>query len=375
MKFTVARDQALASMSRVQRVVERRNTIPILANVMLGAQASGALVLRATDLDLEVSETILASVTHAGSTTVPAIMLYDILRKLPVGSEVLFEIKEDTLVVKTGRSRFSLNTLPDSDMPSLADGDMDVEFALPADDLRALIDRTRFAISTEETRYYLNGIYLHVIDEGQGKFLRAVATDGHRLAQTQVGAPIGSSDMRGVIFPRKAVGELQKIIEGTDDNVSVEISANKIRFTCAAVVLTSKLIDGTFPDYARVIPQNNNKIVTLAKKDFASAVDRVSTISIERGRAIKLAFADNRLTMTVNNPDSGAAVEEMDVAYDDAGAGGFEIGFNSKYLLDICTELDGDEAIMKLSDPGAPALLATAGDQNSLFVIMPMRVG
>jgi DNA polymerase-3 subunit beta len=374
MKFTIARDQALASMNRIQRVVERRNTIPILANVLLKAQASGSLILRATDLDLELSETIPATVESAGSTTVPAHMLYDILRKLPAGSQVSFEAKEGAIAVKTGRSRFTLHTLQESDMPSLGEGDMDVEFAIAAGDLRALIDRTRFAISTEETRYYLNGIYLHIVEDRQSKFLRAVATDGHRLAQTQVPAPKGADGMRGVIFPRKAVGELQKIVESAEDEVTVELSANKIRFTRGAVVLTSKLIDGTFPDYARVIPQNNNKILTLAKKDFYDAVDRVSTVSTERGRAIKLSLTQNRLTMTVTNPDSGAAVEEMDVSFDDAGAGEFEIGFNSRYLLDICEELEGEEAIVKLSEAGAPALMSSAGDENSLFVLMPMRV-
>lgn len=372
MKFTIERDRALASMSRIQRVVERRNTIPILANVLLRAQAPGSLLLRATDLDLEVSETMQASVSSAGSTTVPAIMLYDILKKLPAGSEVAFEIKESTLAVKTGRSRFTLHTLHEGDMPSLGDDALDVEFTIPATDLRVLIDRTRFAISTEETRYYLNGIYLHVVQDGNSKFLRAVATDGHRLAQTQVSAPSGAGDMRGVIFPRKAVGEVQKIIESADGDVTVELAQNKIRFTCGAVVLTSKLIDGTFPDYARVIPQNNSKVITLAKADFASAVDRVSTVSSDRGRAIKLSLAQNRLTMTVNNPDSGDAVEEMDVDYADDD--NFHIGFNSRYLLDICGELGGDDAVIKLSDPGAPALLYSVGDTNSLFVLMPMRV-
>lgn len=372
MKFTIERDQALASMNRIQRVVERRNTIPILANVLLKAQASGSLLLRATDLDLEVSETIKASVSAAGSTTVPAIMLYEILKKLPSGSEVSFEIKDSTLAVKTGRSRFTLHTLHEADMPSLGDDPLDVAFTIPAADLRTLIDRTRFAISTEETRYYLNGIYLHVVQEGNSKFLRAVATDGHRLAQTQVPAPAGALDMRGVIFPRKAVGEVHKIIEGAEDDVTVELSQNKIRFTSGAIVLTSKLIDGTFPDYARVIPQNNSRIITLAKADFASAVDRVSTVSSERGRAIKLSLVQNRLTMTVNSPDSGDAVEEMDVDYADDGQ--FEIGFNSRYLLDICGELQGDDAVIKLSDPGAPALLSGVGDANSLFVLMPMRV-
>jgi DNA polymerase-3 subunit beta len=371
MKFTIGRDQVLGAMTRIHRVVERKNTIPILANVLLKADGAGKLMLRATDLDLEVSEKLPAQVETGGGTTVPAHMLHDILRKIPSGAEVLFESKEGTMTVRSGRSRFSLHTLQEDAMPSLGDDALETSFAIPAADLLALIDRTRFAISTEETRYYLNGIYLHVVE---AKFLRAVATDGHRLAQTQVAAPKGSLEMKGVIFPRKAVGEVQKIAEGIDGDVEVELAHNKIRFTCGGVVITSKLIDGTFPDYGRVIPQNNGKVVMLDKSDFASAVDRVSTVATERGRAIKLSLTTNRLTMTVTNPDSGAATEEMDVDYPNEAGGEFDIGFNSRYLLDICEELGGEQAVIRLSDPGAPALLESVGDASSLFVLMPMRV-
>jgi DNA polymerase-3 subunit beta len=373
MKFTVARDRILASMSRIGRVVERRNTIPILGNVLLVAEGPGRLTLRATDLDLETAETFEAQVATSGATTVPAHMLHDILKKLAVGSEVVFESSEGKATVRSGRSRFTLHTLPQEDMPAIGEGVLDTSFQIPAADLRELIERTRFAISTEETRYYLNGIYLHVVQDGKIKVLRAVATDGHRLAQTQVAAPEGALAMPGVILPRKTVNEVHKMVEGADDEVSVDLSQTKIRFACGPVTITSKLIDGTFPDYGRVIPLGNDKIMTIDKKDFEAAVDRVSTVSSERGRAVKLALTQNRLVMTVNNPDSGNAVEEMDVDYPES-AGDLEIGFNSRYLLDICQEIDGEQAVVKLSDPGAPALIAASGDTKSLFVIMPMRV-
>ena len=375
MKVTVERAQLLKSLGHVHRVVERRNTIPILGNVLVRAE-NAKLSLKATDLDLEVTETLAAESGTGGSTTVPAHMFYDIVRKLPDGSQIVLEADGDraVLAIRAGRSRFTLQTLPENDFPDLAAGDMSHSFNLAAKDVKRLIDRTQFAISTEETRYYLNGIYLHVIQDGKAKVLRAVATDGHRLAQTQVAAPAGALAMSGVILPRKTVGEVQKMVEQAEDAVSVELSQNKVRFVCGPVTITSKLIDGTFPDYQRVIPVNNGKVVTVDKADFAAAVDRVSTVSNDRGRAVKLALGQNRLVMTVINPDSGNAVEEMDVDYPESAGESIEIGFNSKYLLDICKEIPGESAVVKLADPGSPALIASAGETNSLFVIMPMRV-
>jgi DNA polymerase III subunit beta len=369
MKFSVERDVMFSAMSRISRVVERKNTIPILANVVMTIDGD-KLSLRATDLDLQLSETIAAKTTTGGSTTVPAHMTFDILKKLPNGSEVLFEHQDTSLTVKCGRSRFKLNTLPTQDHPALEIGDMSTSFDLAAADLSSLIDRTQFAISTEETRYYLNGIYLHPVTEGNTKHLRAVATDGHRLAQTQIACPTAATAMAGVIVPRKTVGELKKLIEGSDGAITIDLSGQKIRVTSGDSVITSKLIDGTFPDYGRVIPQNNEKEMVIDKKDFEAAIDRVATVASDRSRAVKLSLSDGRLTMVVNNPDSGDATEELDIDY---AGDPIEIGFNSRYLLDITSQLEGERAIVKLHDPGSPALVQSEGDEGSIFVLMPMR--
>ena len=372
MKVTVERSELLKSLGHVHRVVERRNTIPILANVLIRADRS-KLSFKATDLDLEVLETIAAEVAPGGSTTVPAHMLYEIVRKLPEGAQVVLEGSGDraVLAIRAGRSRFTLQTLPDSDFPDLAPGEMSHKFTLAAADLKRLIEKTQFAISTEETRYYLNGIYLHAATTGKTTMLRAVATDGHRLAQVEIPLPVGAEGMPGIIVPRKTVGEVQRLIEDNEVEAGVELSSSKIRFTIGDVTLTSKLIDGTFPDYARVIPAGNDKELVVDKAEFEAAVDRVSTVSSERGRAVKLSLNAGKLTLSVTNPDSGSATEELEVEYD---ADPLDIGFNSRYLLDIAGQLEGEAAVLKLADPGSPTLIEDRGGPGALYVLMPMRV-
>ncbi|MBB3235354.1 DNA polymerase III subunit beta [Phyllobacterium endophyticum] len=372
MRVTLERSNLLKSLNHVHRVVERRNTIPILSNVLLNADGA-SLALKATDLDLEVTEATAAQVNQAGATTVPAHLLYDIVRKLPDGAEVLLATNADgnSMAVTSGRSSFRLQCLPQSDFPELTAGTFTHTFRMPSTALKGLIDRTQFAISTEETRYYLNGIYLHAIESDGALKLRAVATDGHRLARAELDAPSGVEGMPGIIIPRKTVAELQKLVDDPDIAVTVELSETKIRFTIGSVVLTSKLIDGTFPDYQRVIPSGNDKKLTIDRQSFASAVDRVSTISSERGRAVKLTIADGQLTLTVNNPDSGSATDELAADYD---SDPIEIGFNAKYLLDITGQLTGSEAIFMLADAGSPTLVRDTGDENALYVLMPMRV-
>jgi DNA polymerase III subunit beta len=372
MKVTVEQSQLLKSLGHVHRVVERRNTIPILSNVLLRA-SGGSLQLKATDLDIEVVETLSAEGGMDGATTVPAHTLYDIVRKLADGAQVQVETGIDAgqLVIRSGRSRFTLQALPEQDFPDMAAGELSHRFKIAAKELQRLIEKTQFAISTEETRYYLNGIYVHTVDTDAGVMLRAVATDGHRLARAELPSPAGAAGMPGVIVPRKTVAEALKLVAEFDGDVLVELSTVKIRFVVGDVVLTSKLIDGTFPDYTRVIPVANDRRLVVERTDFTRCVDRVSTISSERGRAVKLSLAESKLTLTVNNPDAGNAVEELDVDYDSPA---IDIGFNARYLLDITSQLEGDTALFKLADPSSPTLIMDREGASTLYVLMPMRV-
>ncbi len=372
MKLVIERGELLRALSHVTSVVERRTTIPILSNVLLSASETG-LSFKATDLEREVIEEAKAEVTSNGSLTVPAHILHDIARKLPDGSQVRIENAggEDRLNVVAGQARFALQTLPAEDFPDLALGDVAQDFEVAAGDLKRLIDKTRFAISTEETRYYLNGIYMHVAETDGTKVLRAVATDGHRLAQVELPMPDGAQDMPGIIIPRKTVHELHRLIEASGANLRVGVSPTKVRFEIGTVTLTSKLIDGTFPDYGRVIPQGNNKEMRVSNAEFISAVDRVSTIASERGRAVKLNIGPDKLVLSVNNPEGGSASEEINVSY---SADDLEIGFNARYLLDIAGQLEGEDARFMLADPGSPTMVRDSEDISALYVLMPMRV-
>lgn len=372
MKLTIERATLLKALAHVQSVVERRNTIPILANVMLQA-ADGVLTCTATDMDLAINERVAADVTQSGNTTAPAHTLYDIVRKLPEGAQVELAVDGEAgqLVVRSGRAKFSLSVLPTEDFPGMSGGDMPFTFSFPAEELRRLIDRTRFAISTEETRYYLNGIFLHATASNELNALRAVATDGHRLARVEVPLPEGAASMPGVIVPRKTVAELRKLADETTDSIEIELGETRIRFSFDGVVLTSKLIDGTFPDYEVVIPKDNDKILQVNCREFAAAVDRVSTISTEKSRAIKLSLASGVLTLSAFSAENGAATEELEVAYDDTS---MEIGFNSRYLLDITQQIEGDDARLTLSDPASPTVVSDGANDSALYVLMPMRV-
>jgi DNA polymerase-3 subunit beta len=347
--------------------VERRNTIPILSNVLLEGREDGSIRLMATDLDLQVDESVPANVTQPGAITVSAHTLFDIVRKLPEGSQVELTAAEGKMQVVAGRSRFNLSTLPRDDFPVIAEGDLPTRFELPAATLRQIIEKTRFAISTEETRYYLMGIFLHVVDDQ----LRAAATDGHRLARVTVARPDGAEGMPDVIVPRKAVAELYRLVEELEGTVEISLSATKIRFGLGSAILTSKLIDGTFPDYNRVIPTANDKLLKLDPKSFSAGVDRVSTIASEKTRAVKISLDRDKVTLSVTSPENGLATEELAADY---GADGLEIGFNARYLLDILGEIDGDTVEVHLADAAAPTLLRENDKSNALYVLMPMRV-
>lgn len=372
MKVTLERNHLLKSLSHVHRVVERRNTYPILANVLLKA-ADGHIDLRATDLDIEVTESVPAMVATAGTTTIPAHTLYEIVRKLSDGAEVRLETEgAEQMLLSSGRSRFHLACLSPDSFPDLKSGSFTHQFIIPAANLRELIERTQFAISNEETRYYLNGIYIHAIESGKETILRAVATDGHRMARAETDAPEGSKGMPGIIVPKKTVSEVQKLLEGAEGDVQVEVSDTKIRFTVAGVVLLSKLIEGTFPDYERVTPKNNDKEMNVDRAAFAIAVDRVSTIASDRGgKAVKLSVKEGQLELSVTNPDHGTASEELAVEFEPES---FEIGFNARYLLDIVGQIRSENAVFLFNDAGSPTLVRESGDAKALYVLMPMRV-
>jgi DNA polymerase-3 subunit beta len=372
MKFSIERAALLKAVSQAQSVVERRNTIPILANVLIEAEGSD-VSFRATDLDIEVVDKIGAHVERAGATTVSATLLHEIVRKLPDGA--LINITADTaagrMTVEAGRSNFSLATLPREDFPVMASSEYASNFSAPAPVLRRLFDKSKFAISTEETRYYLNGVYMHISDSDGAKVLRCVATDGHRLARIDAPMPEGAADMPGVIVPRKTVGELRKLLDDDEMKIAVSVSETKIRFATPEITLTSKVIDGTFPDYTRVIPQGNTRKMEVDAADFARAVDRVATVSSERSRAVKLQLDEDRLILSVNAPDSGAAEEELAVAYADER---LEIGFNAKYLLEIASQVDRENAVFLFNSSGDPTLMREGTDTSAVYVVMPMRV-
>jgi DNA polymerase III subunit beta len=372
MKLTIERSALLRALGHVQSVVERRNTIPILSNVLLRAE-DGKLALSATDMDIEMVATVPTQAVRKGATTVPAHTLYDIVRKLREGAQVELDALGDkgSLTLRSGRSVFTLACLPPEDYPMMAGGDLAHNFLLSAADLKRLIDRTRFAISTEETRYYLNGIYLHAATNNALAMLRAVATDGHRLARMEVPLPEGASGMPGVIVPRKTVIELRKLLDEMEQDVTIALSDTKIRFSFGATVLTSKLIDGTFPDYDRVIPTANDRILEVECKPFAEAVDRVSTISTEKSRAVKLALEQGSLTLSATSPENGTASEELEVSY---AAQPLEIGFNARYLLDITEQIEGEGARFAMADAASPTLVRDTADASALYVLMPMRV-
>lgn len=372
MKLTIERATLLKSLAHVQSVVEKRNAIPILSNVLIDARG-GQVHLSATDMDIDIVDTASATVSQDGATTAPVHTMYDIVRKLPEGAQVEIALDGDSnqLKVKSGRSNFSLSCLPREDFPTIGGGDLPTEFQLAADDLRTLIDRTRFAVSTDETRYYLNGIYLHAADQDGLKLLRAVATDGHRLARLEMPLPEGAESIPGVIVPRKAVAELRRLIDDSSEPITIGVSETKIRFRFDDVVLTSKLIDGTFPDYERVIPSGNDKKLELDARAFTQAVDRVATISTEKSRAIKLLLENGTLTLQANSPDAGSAMEEQEVAYD---GDKIDIGFNARYLLEITQQIEGDVAQFMFADSGSPTIIKDVADSSALFVLMPMRV-
>jgi DNA polymerase III subunit beta len=370
MKLKADRATLLRALAHIQSVAEKRNTIPILANVMLEAR-EGKLRLTATDMEIAVDEEIEASVDREGRTTAPAATLYEIVRRLPDGSVVELDHPGGDAARGLGAGRYAtgLNVLPVEDFPNMTAGKLPCQFALAPDVLRDLIDRTRFAISTEETRYYLNGIFLH---HGGGK-LRAAATDGHRLARVETELPDGAAEIPGVIIPRKTVAEIRKLLDEGSAPVSISLSDTRILFQVGAVRLTSKLIDGTFPDYERVIPQGNDKILHVGRREFSDAVARVAAISQERSRPVKLSLSPNLLVLSAASPDQGTASEALDEGRATYDSEPLEIGFQARYLNDITDHIK-DTVEFRFADGSAPTVVQDTADASALYVLMPMRV-
>ena len=372
MQLTIERAALLKALGHVQSVVERRNTIPILSNVLMSADRGG-VSLSATDLDMEISDSTPAQVEAPGQITAPAHTLYEIVRKLPEGADVSLSYtgEDPRLQVHAGRSRFNLPVLPAGDFPVMSSEGLSAPIEIDTGDLIRLIDKTRFAISTEETRYYLNGLYLHVVVEEGATKLRAVATDSRRLALAEMSAPEGYAGAPGVIIPRKTVGEVRRLLDDAGETVRLQVSQQKVRFDFGQATLTSKVIDGSFPPYERVIPRENRRVMTLDNALLGAAVDRVATISNEQSRAVKLAVESGRMTLTVRNMDAGQAVEEIEIEYD---GDAFEIGFNARYLLDVCGQIGGEVMELRFADPSSPTLVVDPTDPGVRYVLMPLRV-
>ena len=360
MKLAIDRMNLLRPLSHINSVVERRNTIPILSNVVLQA-ASEKLSLTATDMDMDIITTTPCSISSEGATTIPAHLLFEIVKKLPEGAEVQFHVADGHAHISAGRSSFNLPTLPIEDFPAINSSDMPVSFSITTPDLRNLIDTTKFAVSMEETRYYLNGIYLHFSDTTN---LTAVATDGHRLALSQMKPPSGSESMPAIIIPRKAVSELRKLLDDEPQEVEVKLSETRAEFSVGDVRLTTKLIDGTFPEYKRVIPKGNDKIISVSVNLLSAAVDRVSTIASDKSRAIKLNIENNQMVLSATNPDASSATEILEISYD---GDSIDIGFNAKYLMDILTQIKGETIAIELIDSGSPSLLRDPEDEANIF--------
>lgn len=364
MKITIERSALVKVLGNVQSIVERNNMTPILNNIMIEAGES-ELQLTATDMSLTIVDSAIAEVGEMGTITVPGHLLHDIVRKMPNGIVITMEVVGHQIIIKAKRSRFKLPTLPREDFPATKYDAFTYTFTVRSADMIKMIDDTQAAISTEETRYYLRGMYLCA----SGDMLHAVATDGARLARCEIPLPEGAAGIPGVIIPGKTVNELFKLLTDVDDKVEVALSENQIRFTIGDVVLTSKLISGTFPDYERVIPKDNDKIVLMDCQEFSNAIDLVSTICSEKTRVVKLKIAAGTLTLSTYSPEHGTATEEIEIDYDGPE---IEIGFNSRFLLDITRQIEGQIKIT-FSDPQGAAVLNAVDDSSSLYVLMAMR--
>jgi len=375
MDFRVNSTDLLKALSHIHGIVEVRHTLPILSNIIITTN-DNSLTLSSTNLDIFCSDDLEAEVSQNGSTSVSASTFYEIVKRLPSGSEIHASLSEEdsTLILKCGRSKFNLTTISPDDFPKISHDDLNIQFVLSATELKRMIDKTKFAISNEETRYYLNGIFLHQTQKNSIDILRAVATDGHRLAQYDIPLPQGAKDMNGIIIPKKMIQELRRVLDDASGDINIQLNENKIKFSFNNMQIISKVIDGTFPDYTKVIPQSNDKSITTNNDELKKAIDRVSAVAINeetKSKAIKLIIDSNKISLSVDSTSRGSAIEEIDLEYNSDKV---EIGFNSRYLIDICNEIDGDKINLKFLNSTSPAIILDNTDENLFFVLMPMRI-
>ncbi len=367
MKFTVSRDALLKPLQLVSGVVERRQTLPVLSNVLVVLEGD-RLSLTGTDLEVEVIGRVqLEQAGEDGEITVPARKFVDICRSLPDGSDIEFIEDNQKVIVKSGRSRFTLSTLPANDFPNVEDGPSDLQFSCPQKDVKRLIDRTAFAMAQQDVRYYLNGMLWEV----QANQLRVVATDGHRLAMCTRDIALDVSSTTQSILPRKGVIELSRLLSDGDDTIEITLGANHVRATSEAFTFTSKLVDGKFPDYNRVLPRGGDKIVYGSRHEMKQAFARTSILSNEKYRGVRLLLSDGLLTLVANNPEQEEAEEQLTVDYT---GDSLEVGFNVSYLQDVTNVLSGENIKMTLSDSNSSALVEESEGGDSVYVVMPMRL-
>lgn len=366
MKISISRDAILNPLQMVNNVIERRQTLPILSNVLISVKEN-TLSLTGTDLEVEMINTCPIENTESGDTTLPGRKLLDICKALPEGSNIEIIVDQERATLKSGRSRFTLSTLAASEFPSIDALISPFEFNISQKTFKRLIDQTQFCMAQQDVRYYLNGLMLELSNDK----IIAVATDGHRLAFCKANIDLTPNETRQVIVPRKAVNEISRLLEDSDDEIKVSLSENHIRINFSEVTFTSKLIDGKFPDYQQVIPQKCDNEVKSARNNLHQAFNRTSVLSNEKYRGMRLQLSQNQLTATVHNPEQDEAEEVIDVIY---SGDEFEIGFNVAYLLDALSAIKSDEVVMQLTDSNHSCLLFGTDDVDSKYVVMPMRL-
>jgi len=371
MKFKISRSNFFKTLSHLQGIVDKKNSLPILANILIEAK-DNHLILSSTDMDISIIEKIGCDVFEDGSTTINSQILYDIVRKIDDNSEIEIISNNGKLVtLRSEGSRFSLACLPKEDFPIIEKDNSGTNIILNSKILFKLIDKTKFAISNEETRYFLNGLYFNVTNDDNKNIVTLVGTDGHRLAKFSHEINEKIDQVSGVIIPKKTIYELSKLLSELDNDVNISISSNKIVFKVGDIIFISKLIDGSFPDYKRVIPNDNKNILKINRDKLLSAVDRVSTIANEKSPVIKFKLLQNILNLNTINTESSTASEDLSISYE---GDEIEIGFNSKYIMDIVNNLEDNEISINLKDNTSPIIAQENSNTNLVYVLMPMRV-